>query len=91
MSSKYVVENQTGVPIEVKQRGTADAPAGPPPNDSPQPTRRLGIGERAALHWEVRIGWLYHSGPGALISSAAVVHHETHWATLLEVLPTLLR
>jgi len=55
VSSKYVVENQTGVPIEVKQRGTPDVPPVEAPLDgSPRAQRRLGVGERAALHWEVR-------------------------------------
>ncbi len=53
ISSKYVLENQTGVPIEVKQRGAPDAAlAGDSVVGGAGPTRRLGIGERAALHWE---------------------------------------
>ena len=62
VSSKYVVENQTGVPIEVKQRGAPDAlpaaVAGPvAAGDAPKalaPARHLGVGARSALHWEVR-------------------------------------
>lgn len=56
VSSKYVVENQTGVCIEVKQRGAPDvllAPAAP--DGSLRPMRRLGVGERSALHWEVQL------------------------------------
>jgi hypothetical protein len=63
VSSKYVVENQTGVPIEVKQRGAPDAlPAAAAAGaaaagDAPKalaPARHLGVGARSALHWEVR-------------------------------------
>jgi hypothetical protein len=62
VSSKYVVENQTGVPIEVKQRGAPDAlpaaaaGAGTAAGDAPKalaPARHLGVGARSALHWEV--------------------------------------
>ncbi|KAK9867091.1 hypothetical protein WJX84_006946 [Apatococcus fuscideae] len=51
VKAKYVVDNQTGMPIEIKQRGTPDLP----PDfigDDDQCARRLAINDRAAIHWD---------------------------------------
>ena len=56
MKNKYIVENQTGMIIEFKQRGTADplpderCPGGPDPLGPA--ARRLHVNERAPVHWD---------------------------------------
>lgn len=47
VKAKYVVDNQTGMPIEIKQRGTPDLPPDFISEDN-QCARRLAINERQA-------------------------------------------
>ena len=47
VKAKYVVDNQTGMPIEIKQRGTPDLPPDFISEDN-QCARKLAINERQA-------------------------------------------
>ena len=47
VKAKYVVDNQTGMPIEIKQKGTPDLPPDFISEDN-QCARRLAINERQA-------------------------------------------
>ena len=56
LKSKYIVENQTGMMIECKQRGTPDLDPREAPVTTADPlgrsVRRLLTGERVAVHWD---------------------------------------
>lgn len=56
VKNKYIVENQTGMIIEFKQRGTPDLEPGEPCGSALDPlgraARRLHVNERAPVHWD---------------------------------------